>query len=396
MKKAIVSLLAAIIVTASSSSFAFDAPNEVISLNDFVNLVSNDLSLNIIIDKEIEEENVKIFGSNTNKTTQEIFAAVIQANKLKLEATNNIVIIRRNNEVNFDYDTITYKIKSDAKVVAENLEKEFDWVEKQYGYNCKFTSEQTNNVNAVCPADVIPLVNRRVMPLLGIEKQILVKAYITETTDGNFTNIGMKYGLKTDNAGITYKLDKGILDAAMQSLEASLVVDKFSAFIQLSESENKIKTVGRPTILISDKQNGSINAVSQVPIATSTERDDDNDKEKTNIEYKSVGVMLDVYAEIVSEDKVKLTISGEMSSVEEYSGSINPTIKTSRINTTTIIKQDEMINLGGVITTQEIEERSGIPVLKEIPLLKYLFSVEDNREQKKELSIMITAKIKND
>ena len=49
--------------------------------------------------------------------------------------------------------------------------------------------------------------------------------------------------------------------------------------------------------------------------------------------------------------------------------------------------------IGGLTQTQVIRNRSGIPILSELPLIGKLFSQSDTREEKRDLLVLITPHI---
>lgn len=384
-------LLSLVVAFTACNANAFDAPQEKITLQDFAALSSVSLNKNIILNPELEEENVFIYGTSKENLKQ-VFNAVLKANKLKVELNNNVLIISRNEDVKYDYVIRTFKLKVKSEKITQNLAKDFSWVEEQYKLECKFSLDNDTTLTIMCASEVMPLIQERLMYVTGKKRQVLIKAHMIETTNADFVGIGMKYGLETNNGGISYTLNKGILNSAMENLELALNLGNFEAFMQLSETESNIKTISRPAILIESGSTGSINTVSQIPIATSIE--DEDDEVTTNIEYVDVGVKLDITVEITPENEITLDISGELSSVDDLSGSLNPTFKSSKIKTRTTIKEEELITLGGVITTQTVYEKSGIPLLKDIPITSWLFGWENEKQDDKELSIMITAIIK--
>ena len=54
---------------------------------------------------------------------------------------------------------------------------------------------------------------------------------------------------------------------------------------------------------------------------------------------------------------------------------------------------NETVVLGGLISSDEVFTIKGVPVLKEIPLIKYIFSSKEKISNKKELVFVITPKI---
>jgi len=57
------------------------------------------------------------------------------------------------------------------------------------------------------------------------------------------------------------------------------------------------------------------------------------------------------------------------------------------------VKNNSTIILGGLITDTKTLQRNGVPILKEIPLVKYLFSYESEISDKEELIFVITPHI---
>jgi len=388
-------IIASSLILAGITAFnaqAFEAPNEGMLLNDFTKLAAHQLNKNIIVDQDLKEDEVFVYGTSSVKVSA-VFEAILQANKLETENKNGVIIIKKKKEVNYSHVINTYELKRSSQTIVQNLTSSFGWVENKYGYGCTFSIENETTLTTMCPEELTPLLNERMLSLVGQRKQILVKAHILETTNANYLNVGMKYGLKTNNGGITYSIDKGILGAAMESLSLNAHLGAFEALMELSESESNIKTASRPYVLIESGKKGSINAVSQVAVATSVE-DEEGDKQRTNIEYNDVGVMLEVEAEALEDGRIQLTISGELSTVDDGAGTLNPTFKRSKINTTTTIKSGELISLGGVITTTEVIEKSGIPIMRDIPLIGGIFGSEYEKEDKKEMTIMMTAQIR--
>jgi len=54
----------------------------------------------------------------------------------------------------------------------------------------------------------------------------------------------------------------------------------------------------------------------------------------------------------------------------------------------------DLISLGGLITTTQVDEKSVIPLLRYIPWVGGIFGSEHNREERKEMTIVLTAIIK--
>ena len=69
-------------------------------------------------------------------------------------------------------------------------------------------------------------------------------------------------------------------------------------------------------------------------------------------------------------------------------------VRTSE--TTVIAKDDQMIVIGGLMSDNNTESDSGVPFLKDIPILGHAFRKDSNTMDKKNLLIFLTPRIIRD
>ena len=72
-----------------------------------------------------------------------------------------------------------------------------------------------------------------------------------------------------------------------------------------------------------------------------------------------------------------------------------PDTKDNTMLSVVKLKDNQTLVLGGLITNDKTLQVNGVPVLKEIPLIKYLFSSKEKVTSKKELVFVITPHIIN-
>ncbi|TOM79459.1 hypothetical protein, partial [Vibrio parahaemolyticus] len=90
---------------------------------------------------------------------------------------------------------------------------------------------------ANCPKDAFPIVNNYFLYTTKKTKSISVRAHIIETTNTDFYSVGVKYGLQTNNAGMTYSINGDVLGTAIENLNMLFSFDKFSSLISVLESD---------------------------------------------------------------------------------------------------------------------------------------------------------------
>jgi general secretion pathway protein D len=72
-----------------------------------------------------------------------------------------------------------------------------------------------------------------------------------------------------------------------------------------------------------------------------------------------------------------------------------PDTKDNTMLSVVKLKDNQTLVLGGLITNDKTLQVNGVPVLKEIPLIKYLFSSRDKATSRRELVFVITPHIIN-
>ena len=168
--------------------------------------------------------------------------------------------------------------------------------------------------------------------------------------------------------------------------------------------DSDVNILSRPSLLITNNEEGVINVGKEVPVETSnTTNTNSTDVEGTNvtqqIAYRKTGIELTVTPHINEDGIVNMKISQGLSAIEgQTTGSdagLNPTFTNQEIDTTVIVKSGETIILGGLIESVEAEGESGIPVLKDVPIMGALFKSQGSEMERRELILVISTNILN-
>ena len=116
----------------------------------------------------------------------------------------------------------------------------------------------------------------------------------------------------------------------------------------------------------------------------------------TSISFKPVGVRLDIFPKINSDNFVNLKIKQEISSkgADVTSGGVTTASFNKReVKTEVVLKDNQVLVMGGLMRTDKSQVEVGIPGLMDIPYIGKLFSSENSSVTKTELMIFITPHI---
>jgi general secretion pathway protein D len=146
--------------------------------------------------------------------------------------------------------------------------------------------------------------------------------------------------------------------------------------------------------MVLDNQTALINVGDDIPIPTrSSVSNVDPDAPTVNeIEYRNTGVTLQVTPRVNAGGLVTMEIDQEVSdAVVTTSSNIDaPTIQQRRITTTVAVQSGQTIVLGGLIRDSATQSESGVPYLRNIPVVGKLFSTTNNATRRTELIVLIT------
>ncbi len=116
----------------------------------------------------------------------------------------------------------------------------------------------------------------------------------------------------------------------------------------------------------------------------------------TNITYKEFGIRLELSAKVLNNNKIKLQMMPEVSAIEgfvEAAGIKIPQLTTRRAMTTIELGDGESFLLGGLMSSDELENVSKIPLLGDIPVFGALFRQAGTTRKKTELVIVATVNL---
>jgi general secretion pathway protein D len=118
-----------------------------------------------------------------------------------------------------------------------------------------------------------------------------------------------------------------------------------------------------------------------------------------SVDYHSTGVIMQVTPRVNSGGLVALDIAQEVSNVaaaaiNSVAGS--PTFNDQTFRTRVVVQDGQTVGMAGLIRDNVSEGNSGIPFLKDIPLLGALVSTQSNSRMRSELLVLITPHVVHD
>jgi general secretion pathway protein D len=182
--------------------------------------------------------------------------------------------------------------------------------------------------------------------------------------------------------------------------------DQFIAMLNALSNENKVNIVSNPHILTSENKKAVINVSTSVPIVTSqttgqvaaatttTTSTTTTAGLNQTVEYRDAGVILTVTPRIGEQGTVALDVKQEANQIGSPVPPTNsPSFTKREAETSVVLLNNQTLVLGGLIQDKLTTTDRGIPILKDIPVIGYIFKFTERIIDKTELLLLITPRV---
>jgi general secretion pathway protein D len=167
-------------------------------------------------------------------------------------------------------------------------------------------------------------------------------------------------------------------------------------------NDNRVRVLSTPKLLSRSGGEARIQVGAQVPIVTSQGTSSQLQQSGTSailqsIQYRDTGVILTVKPTIYAGNQIDLEIKQEVSEAVQNntSGLSTPVINNRTVSTQLSLQDGSTVLLGGLIMENASSTSAGIPGLKDIPGVGFLFGTQQVMKTRSELFVFITPYIIN-
>jgi general secretion pathway protein D len=207
----------------------------------------------------------------------------------------------------------------------------------------------------------------------------ILDSIVTATTSGTTTAFPNGFSLGIVGAGITID---------------GITFPTIGAVIQAYKTDQDVSILSTPQIMTLDNEDAEINVGENVPYITQQQSSTTSTSVNYNTyEYKDVGVILDITPHINQGNFVRLKISLQSTKLTSAATSTTPTTLKRTAKTTTVVKDNETIVIGGLVGDSTEDDTYKVPLLGDIPLLGWLFKTHSSTREKTNMYVFLTPHI---
>jgi type IV pilus assembly protein PilQ len=173
----------------------------------------------------------------------------------------------------------------------------------------------------------------------------------------------------------------------------------FNAILTAAEQEGKIRVISRPSVVTLNNVTSTIQSlrILRVTLPTSTNIASGTGAAAGSAvatEKIPVGIILTVTPQVSSDGFILMNISVKSSSLGTQSpGSVVPDELTREAISNVLVRDGETVVIGGIMKDTSQEAEAGIPYLKDIPIVGWLFRRIRWQKDFEELVVFITPRI---
>jgi len=270
--------------------------------------------------------------------------------------------------------------------------------------------ERTQNLIVKDTVEVIEKMKKIIETLDTQTPQILIEAKVVEAEEnyefraglgGNGLSIGydpFTTGLSKQTGSGSFSFNSATSIGTPNIVNATMAVGRLTnlAFsLDLMESESKGKIISSPKVITENNKAATITNSSKKNFRTQSTSA--TGEITNNIESLSADISLNVTPKVTNEGSIAMQVSitksgfGTQQSIDSL-----PDVTSRTVNTNVLVENGATVVIGGIYQTEDSELQSGVPFLKDLPLLGWLFRNAYNpKKSRNELIIFLTPRIIN-
>jgi len=248
-------------------------------------------------------------------------------------------------------------------------------------------------------------------------KQVFIEALIMEVSPSEEFKFGSEWeGFRDVGHPFTSDARTGVVTGSQNALDGFAVSDgtmslgsgftlgmigeaisvgaftfpSLNVMIRAVETLSTVEVLSRPQLLVLNNEQATINISDNIPFQT-TETILEGGGTSQNIDYRDVGIILEITPHINKAGKVRLEISQEVSTVS--GGGSTPETRKRNIDTVVEVNNGSTVVIGGLIQQNKDFSRGAMPCLGGLPFMGWAFKSISIADTRTNLMVFISPRV---
>jgi len=249
---------------------------------------------------------------------------------------------------------------------------------------------RTNQLFLTDVADKLAQVELLIQRIDIPQRQVLIEARIIEASDSFATSLGVRMSRGDNNSSLIKLPAQGFQGQEAPTLALSLFNASKTRMLALElsalEAEGLGRVVASPRLVTADQAKAMIEQGTELPYQVAAGNG------ATSIAFRKANLRLEVTPRITPEGNITMDLDVHKDSVGQ-STPAGFAIDTKHVSTQVRVEDGGTVMIGGIYETTDSQNLAGVPGLRQLPGLGWLFGNRSNQRSKQELLIFLSPKM---
>lgn len=363
------------------SNFLFSDTVE-LNLTDFSIYASEENNVNILIDESLSDKNFVFTISGNNDYYLPAFEKALSIHNLELIKTNKIYYVR---------EIGTYEEKPKYRALKLNFVNYDDIKNFLDVYkDIKFEFISTSKILMIHSNEVeFESIKETIETIDTLPKQLKLKITILDTNLNKLREMGSNESILNIANKSNFFFNLIAYPFSSTNIIPTEQKEGFYSFLKFINDDGISDFISNPILTLTDGKKNSFNVVSNIPFKTGESTLQDTQFRTSNsFDYRDVGLKIEVTPRIYKDDNVYLDLNLELSNIVSLTAQDMPVTSKKSITQSFHLSKDNIMILSGLNQKDTNNKKSGVPILKDIPLAGWLFKFESETTTLSNLSII--------
>ena len=393
------------------------------SLRDIFNFVGEATGINVTYDSTYQD---RVYTVNlVDVTLEQALQQIVAANALFYKVMNpkTIMIIPDNAQKRAQYEEQVIVSFPLSYVDSQELAQTINQVIRPVGQALApavTANKSTNTVTIRATTSMMAIIERMIETLDKPRAEIVVDVQILEVSRNRAQQYGLDLGTYAINAVFSPEVDPRIAGGGgttengttlnprpfnLNTVSRGISTSDFylavpSAVVRFLETDSETKVIAKPQLRGAEGSDLKLNLGEDIPVPSTTftplAQGGANFNPLTSFTYRPVGVTVQMTPRVSIEGDIQIKLMIESSNLGAgitIAGQELPSFGSRRVETDLRLREGESTLLAGLLQEQQRRQLSGLPWVMHLPVIKQLFSANDNSIQQSDVVMLLTPRI---
>ena len=392
-----------------------------IPVSDLLNMIADTSGFNIIIDQAVATA-PPLTLTLTNVPWDQALDTVMSLSKLVAQKNANILLVKtlatatkekedelKAADLKEDLAPLVTRVFLINYATLADIEK----IIKDYVTKGRGTIQLDERTNSLIVMDTVDSIERikKILEVLDTQTpQILIEAKIVEANESYSKRIGLTRGItfgydpvidsfaEPVGPGFSFSSAPTAESPGVAGMTIGIYKRLFNLDLnlQLMESESKGRIISTPKIVTQNKKAATITSSEQTSFRVQ-QTATGNQPALATFENITADLNLTVTPQVTNDGAISMQINLVKSAFgTRPTADAPPNITRRNVTTNVLVENGSTVVIGGVYQTSTLETVSGVPFLKDLPLIGWLFRTPHAPDTtKNELIVFMTPRILN-